>query len=59
MVGPTFASPGSFTLWSNFVPSGSPGPPMMTGTCTTEQIGEHCAAAGWQCLVLQAQSAVW
>ena len=33
IVGPTLASPGSFTLGLNFVPSGKPGPPMMTGTC--------------------------
>ena len=33
MVGPTFASPGSLTVVLNLVPSGRPGPPMMTGTC--------------------------
>ena len=33
IVGPTLASPGSLTLVLNFVPSGKPGPPMMTGTC--------------------------
>ena len=34
MVGPTLARPGSLTLVLNLVPSGKPGPPMMTGTCT-------------------------
>ena len=38
MVGPTLASPGSFTLVLNLVPSGKPGPPMMTGTCSGKRL---------------------